>query len=464
MTTLRPFLRSLALLAAVAASPVLAAATATPAELGSDGTAYRLWSGSYGELFGTSNGEVAPATPVLALDVIAPGQALVRQLVPGTEGPAAETASALLFDRNSASVHVVWSSRTVANLTVSRLQLRTLAPTGWTDLIELSGGSLTDKSALRLALTSDEYSATVEGVATRNARRILHLVWAETTADVARAYYSPVVFVRGQYLGWNPVIALDELSSPSPTLAPAAAVGLALAAAPTLVTTPNGKVTASFVQSQTHHLVTVDVQALPGELGELAEAARGHIVELAQTIGLDDRAQLAEAARGHIVELAGDFHPAAAQYLGDRTGELLAGVEAGADGATLAEMARGHIVELGREILFAGLANRGAAEELLLELPPLDVATAPPGTAFSHFFVMRRMARWDIPSDLVAPDARILVSSDGSQATIAWTGEGHLLYREVGADGVWSPTRDIDLALIPLAEAWDAVSRRASGL
>jgi len=208
----------------------------------------------------------------------------------------------------------------------------------------------------------------------------------------------------------------------------------------------------------------VDVQGLPGGSGERAGAARGHIFELAQTIGLDNRNQLAEAARGHIVELAGDFHPAAATYIGDRTGALLVSAETSADGATLAEMARGHIVELGREILAGGLANHCAAEELLLELPPLDAAAASPGAEFSHFFVMRRMARWELPSDLVAPDARILVSSDGSRATIAWAGEGHLFYREVGADGVWSPVRDLDLAQIPLAEAWDAVSRRASGL
>lgn len=464
---MRNLLRSLAplaLLASLAAAPVLATATSTPVELGSDGAIYRLWSGTYGELFGAANNGVAAAVPVLALEVIAPGQAAQRTLVPGTEGPELESAAALLFDRDSSSVHAVWNSRTVAEQTASRLQLRSLTPTGWTDLIELSAGSQTDKSALRLALTFDDYAVTVDGVTTRVPRRVLHLVWVETLASVAHVYYSPVVFVRGSYLGWNPVVALDELSTPDPSLSPAAPVPAALSAAPTLAATPTGKVTASFVQSQTHHLVAVDIQALPGELGELAEMARGHIVELAQSLGLEDRNQLATAARGHIVELAGEFHPAAAAYIGDRTGELLASAEASADGATLAEMARGHIVELGREILSAGLANHCAAEEMLLEIPPLDPAAASPETAFSHFFVMRRVARWEIPSDLGAPDARILVSADGSRATIAWSAEGHLYYREVDGAGAWSLTRDIDLSQVAPAEAWDAVARHASGL
>lgn len=467
MRYLRQLLRSFALsalLAVLASAPGLATATATPVELGSDGTIYRLWTGTFGELFGPDNTTIAAGVPVLALDVVPPGQPLQRQLVPGTEGPATESSAALLYDRNSSTVHLVWNSRTVAEQTVSRLQLRSFSAAGWSEMIELSGGSQTDKSALRLALTSDEYRQTEDGVETRVPRRVLHLVWVEMVGDVAHAYYSPVVFVRGAYLGWNPVVALDDLAVPDASLSPAATVSPILSAAPTLVATPTGKVTASFIQSQTHHLVAIDVQALPGELGELAEMARGHIVELAQTLGLADRNQLAEAARGHIVELAGEFHPAAVTYLSNRTGELLAAAEPDADGATLAEMARGHIVELGREILAGGLANHCAAAEMLLEIAPLDPAAAGPDSAFSHFFVMRRVARWAVPADLVAPDARIIVSADGSRATIAWSGEGHLYYREVDAAGEWSSARDLDLTQISLAEAWDAVSRRAAGL
>ncbi len=463
MRPLGQLLRTLAVAALCVASPALATVTATPVELGSDGTIYRLWSGTFSELFGPDNAALAGDVPVLALDVVPSGQPLTRLLVPGTDDAATETSAALLFDRSSSSIHAVWNSRTVANLTVSRLHLRSLAPEGWTELIELSGGSLTDKSALRLALTSDEYGTPVDGIETRIARRVLHLVWSETVAEVAHAYYSPVVFANGRYLGWNPVVALDELAIPDPALTSAAPVPLALRAAPTLVATPTGKVTASFVHSESHHLVAVEVQTLPGELGELAEMARGQIVELAAVLGIEGRNQIASLARGQIVELAGDFHPAAAAYIGERTGEMLNTAEASVEGSVLGEMARGQIVELGREILGSGLANL-CAVELLLEVPPLDSATIGTDTSFSHFFAMRQVTRWEVPADLVAPDARILVSADGSRATVAWSGEGHLFYREVDAGGEWSPVRDLDLALVALGDAWDAIERRASGL
>ncbi len=464
--SLRQVLRSCALIPALAlcvVTPALATATSTPAELGTDGTIYRLWSGTFAEVFGSANNALPGDTPVLALDIVPPGQPLLRYLVPGTEGPATESSAALLFDRSSSAVHLVWNSRTAATPATSSLDLRSYTPAGWSDLIELSGGSLTDKSGLRLVLTADEYSTNIDGVETRIPRRILHLVWSENLAGSPHSYYSPVVFTNGRYLGWNPVVDLDGLATGEPALT--VAVPVALRAAPSLVATATGKVSASFVHSQSNRLITVDVLALPGELGELAEMARGHIVALAATLGSDDRAELAAMARGHIVALADRFHPSVAAYIGDRTGELLASAETSLDGPALGEMARGHIVALGREVLATGLANRCADEEVLLEIPPLDPSG--PGADFSHFFVMRKVATWEIPDDLVTAatgDARILVSTDGNRAIVAWSGEGHLFYRETDAIGPWSPLRDLDLAQISLADAWDAVARRASGL
>ena len=77
--------RSLAVATMCVATPAFASATATPIELGSDGTIYRLWSGTFGELFGPDNTAVAASVPVLAMDIVAPGQPLVRNLVPGTD-------------------------------------------------------------------------------------------------------------------------------------------------------------------------------------------------------------------------------------------------------------------------------------------------------------------------------------------------------------------------------------------
>lgn len=462
---MRNLLRHLALAAIFVAAPAFPAATSTPAELGSDGTIYRLWSGTFAEVFGTANNALPGDMPVLALDIVPPGQPLLRYLVPGTEGSATESAAALLFDRSSSAVHLVWNSRTVANQTLSRLNLRSFTPAGWSDLIELSGGSLTDKSGLRLVLTTDDYSAGLDASATRISRRVLHLVWSERLAGAPRSYYSPVVFTNGRYLGWNPVVALDDLAADDPIVT--VALPVALRAAPSLVASATGRVSASFIHSESNRLVTVDVQPLSGELGELAEMARGHIIALATILGSDNRAELVTMARGHIIALAGHFHPSAAAYIGDRTVELLASAEPSIDGTTLAEMARGHIVALGREILATGLENRCAGEEVLVEIPPLDPLAPGGGGAFSHFLAMRKVMSWEIPAEVVDPlaaDAKILVSTDGTRALLAWSGEGHLFYRESAETGLWSPVRDLDLAQISLADAWDAIARRASGL
>lgn len=467
-TSPRALLRTFAALlltAFVVAAPAFPAATSTPAELGSDGTIYRLWTGTFAEVFGPNNHAVPAEMPVLALDIVPPGQPLLRYLVPGTEGPATEGYAALLFDRSSSAVHIVWNSRTVANQTISRLNLRSLTPTGWSDLIELSGGSLSDKSALRLVLTADNFASTAALNDTRTERRILHLAWSENIAGVPHSYYSPVVFVNGRYLGWNPVLALDDLA-PAET-ASAVAVPAELRGAPSLVATASGKISASFVHAQSNRLVSVEIEALPGEIGELAEMARGHIVELAGTLPIGDRAQLGAMARGHIVELARNFHAAAANYIADKTGELLASADPAIDTPTLAEMARGHIVELGREILSTGLANRCANSEDLLEIPPLDPLAFGDTLAFSQFLALRKVTSWEMPADLPAASAataRILVSADGSRATIAWQDESRLVYRETDAAGVWSAERILDLMRIPLADAWGAIERRASGL
>lgn len=427
-----------------------------PVALGGDGSTYRLWTGTFGEIFG-ANPALPPETPVLALDVMRPGEALQRHLVPGTGGPESESSAVLLNDPSAGSVHLIWNTRTSFNQVWSRFELRSFTPAGWSEATEISGGTFTDKNNLQVALVNDDFRATLDGVETKVRRRVLHLVWSESSAESTRSYYSPVVFVGGNYLGWNPVVALDEIASDEAVSTVTAPVELQ--AAPRLVGTAGGKVTAVFVHSATHRLVVAEIQALPGELGELAELARGHIIALTETIPPDDRETLAELARGHIVALASKFHSSAAGYLGGRTSDMLLAAPAGADGATLAEMARGHIIALGREILGAGLINISAAEGFLLEIPPLAPLA---GLDFSHFLAARRSASMELPPD-IAPGQRLLTSIRGDLSIIAWEIPGQILYRETTADGGWSELRSLDLALISADEAWGALSRRASG-
>ena len=454
----RSTLRALRLLAAgmLLASAGWSTAIAGPIAVGGDGTIYKLWTGTFAELYG-SNPALPPETQVLALDVTRPGGALQRLVVPGTEGPESESSAALLNDPSADSVHLIWNTRTVGNQAWSRFELRSFSPSGWSEATEISGGTLTEKSHLQGAIINDELGIVLDSVEVRVPRRIVHLVWSESAGDSIHNYYSPVIFVGGKYLGWNPVIALDTLGddeSVSAIVAPAE-----LRAGPQLVGTSGDKTVAVFVHSVTQRLVVAEIQALPGELGQLAEMARGHIVELAAIIPPWNRPALAEMARGHIIELASRFHPAAAAYLGSRTADLILAAPSGSDGATLSEMARGHIVELGREILGSGLQNHCATDGLVLEIPPLAPSE---GLNFSHFLAARRAGSLELPAD-VAPGQRLLTSSRGDLSIIAWESPEQILYREATLSGEWSELRFISLGQVSAAEAWGALERRASG-
>jgi hypothetical protein len=440
----------------LAAASAAGAVESTPVVLGIDGTTYRLWSGTFAEIFG-ANPALPPQTPILALDVAPSGQPLARYLVPGTEGNDTESSAVLLAEPGAGAVHLIWNTRLSANHVYSRLALRSYSPAGWSELTEISGGTFTDKTHLQVALANDAYSTKVDGVETRIARRALHLVWSESSNGISRSYYTPVLFLDGRYLGWNPIVALDDLAPNEAVAANPAPADLS--ASPAIALGADGRAVISFVHSTTRRLVTAEVQALPGELGELGELARGHIVELAGAGGLD-RAQIAEAARGHIVELATRFHSAAAGYLGAKTADLLLAAPAEAEGSILGEMARGHIVELGREILGAGLANVCAGEGTVLEIPPLSPA---PGTDFAHLLAIRRVASWELPPG-ISTGARLLTSASGDRLVLAWAAENRIEYRETIPSGAWSEVRSLDLAQMSIDEAWGALLRRASGL
>lgn len=447
--------RQFLLLLTLTAAPCWAVGS-TPITLGNDGTLYRLKTGGIGEVFGP-DATYPPNTPVAVLEVVPPGQPQARFLVPGTEGMETESSPVLLADSRTNTVHAIWSSRSTGNLTTSRLRLRSFSSGDWSSITDLSGASMSEMGSLHAALTEDSYSTTIDDVETRVARRVLHLAWTEEHAGAVRTYYAPAFFLNGAYVGWNPVIDLDSVVPG----APVAEAGTPVGSGPelTLMATPADRLRISFTHSQSGRLVSVEVQSLPGELGELAEMARGSIVDLAAVLGDGDRTQLSEMARGSIVDLAGRFNSSVAGYFGSRTRDSLLAADSSADVSTLAELARGSIVDLGREILKGGVASPCADEDQVIEIPSLFPVD---GADFSQFLVVRSIASWALPADFQSTD-RVIMSLDGSRAAIAWEAEGYLSYRETQDDGTWSEARSLDLTVLTLAEAWSAIERRALG-
>jgi hypothetical protein len=446
---------------------ILAAALAVPAlgisgppvdsAVGAGGIFYKVQSGRFADLFGAS--AALPADrPVLALDVVVPGQPLARWVVPGTEEADVESAPAVLWDERVATLHVVWSRRVEGNQTYSQLLLRSLAPAGWSELIDLSGGSIAEKSALRLLETADEYATTIGESAAVVQRRILHLVWIEIGAGAPRALYSPIVFVDGRYIGWNPVVALDSLvaAETASPVAPAESLRRAPALAPGR---GDDRVVAGFVHSTLGRLATVEIRVLPGELGELAEEARGHIIEYGLTHFPSDIPGLASEARGHIIEYATAFHPAVAGFVADGTRSVLLAADPSKGLEAVADEARAAVLGLANQVLGGGLANGCSAEGSLVEVPPLVPVD---GSDFSQFLQARAVSAFGAP-EIGGEPPTLLVSPDGTRALVGWIAGSRLEYRETLPDGFWSEVRSLDLGQVPFGDAFTALSSRIAG-
>src|SRR4051812_15410255 len=80
------------------------------AALGASGEIYLAKVGTYKELFPKDHA-IALGNTVLAVDLIQPGAAPQRLLVPYSTGSDIETSPALLFEEDSNTLFVVWASR-----------------------------------------------------------------------------------------------------------------------------------------------------------------------------------------------------------------------------------------------------------------------------------------------------------------------------------------------------------------
>lgn len=450
-----PRIAVLLLWAALATTAAQGALAPAPAAVAANGSFYKVQAGRFVDLFGAENPAVPGEYSVLALDVVRPGEPLERWVVPGTEGAEVESSPAVLFEEGTSTLQVVWNRRVEGNFPHSQLVLRALTPEGWSAEIDLAAGSAEEKRGIRVLVTADRYEGTNDGVAAEFSRRILHLLWVEPSAAGPRPFYSPLVFVEGEFVGWNPVVALENLVS-AETPSPVAAAE-ALAWAPTLAPgRGETSLIAGFVDPRTSRVATIELRVLPAELGRLADEARGSIIALAQSYLPGDVPRLAEEARGSIIALATSFHPAAAKHIAGATHDGLLMVDPAAQPGEVANEARGSIIALADQIDGSGLANGCADEGELVEIPPLVPGE---GRDFTHLIHLRSVRAFGAPEIGVETPA-LLVSPDGERAMIGWVSGSTLVYVETLPEGFWSERRSLDLVQIPLAEALEALTRR----
>ncbi len=439
----RQLIQSLLIGLAVLSTALPLRADAHNVALGSNGELYRIQAGVEKDLFPTDG---SADVVVLALDITrqgANGPTIQRLLVPGTGGNDVESSPSLFFEESSKSVFLVWESR--INPLHSVLYLTSMTADGELgEVVRISGDRYSFKSAPRIAVSRDTFELTgPSGTPVRHFRTIVETVWWETTGSEDRAVYAPVVLIDGAYLGWNPVFLLDDLAVSDPNRIAEVPTG-PLLHAPSIQLGDDGAATiATFINSETGRLNTLEIDVLPVDLSDiaarvrakiltypripaqvsmLADVIRAQIIDLGGGLHVSVRSFLAEAIRAQIIDLGGRFSP----------GQI----------RRLADAIRAQIIDLGADT-FGGRGGRqqNAAYRIaeVMATPTAEPTVAEPG----HAFALRTAVDLPVPDTGDAVPS-VYTSARGDSLLVAWEQEGKILYRESTEDG-WTDVLSLTL-------------------
>lgn len=450
---------------------LMTASAAFPAErqavLGADGAVYVAKTGTYGQLFPGGKGTAA-TDPVVALEVTRPGSPVQRILVPSTANSEVEKSPSLLYEDNSETLFLVWQS--AINSIHPILQLSGFDGSTWSEPIEVTGNPFAPKTSPQMAITRDTFGdLNEEGELVVRQRTFLHLIWEEEveTGGILETFYTPILFIDGSYLGWNPVYKLSSLD-PAEAAVVAGPAGLspALVRSPSLQGGRDGRtVVVAFVSSTKQRLISLEIDALPQEFSQLADKARSHIIDLGRRPNPPRGLKaIADEARSHIIDLGRAFHTEIAESLANQVHEkiLKSGTQ---DLSFLGEAARSHIIDLGAKLSGRGLRNpmKSAAvartEEIRASAPGSPAPEAPQSSNFIQF----RLASSRPAPEVGAVDAdalRMFISESGENVLIAWPDQNRVLYRDTRGDG-WNAVREIKLSdSLDLAHAYEILERQ----
>lgn len=447
-------------LALVAPAPGL---TGRDASVGSDGELYVVREGHYGDLF-PDQGLAAPENAALALDRTGPDGVSQRLLVPGTETSDVEDSASVLFEDQSGTLFVLWQTK--INVIHSRLNLIGLQNGEWTEPVEISGSPFGWKSAPQLAISRDTYR-TPEGdgsLRTWN-RTVVHLLWwEESSSGAPLPQYSPVTFLDGEYTGWNPVYALDELlPAGAPNSSTPATLDLPVAEVPQIAAGRDKQsVVLAFVSPSSGELAAVAIDLLPGEISFIADKIRAQIIDLGRDSSGSPPDALAAKVEAEVHGLGTDLglHPGLTRFLAEEAQEEIA-TEADPEQpvGNLADRIRAQIIDLGSRMTdgaFERVQGKNAAT--VLELPTRDGATLE--AAGGHHI------RVAVTSSRKAPttgrnDVAIHLSPNGREVLVSWVQDGVVHYRESRGEG-WSTARPLRLgADLELPHIREILDRRA---
>ena len=450
---------TLLLLALALAIPAATRAAVPASALGANGEVYRAVTGSYGDLF--PGGQAAQAgAPVLALDVIGANE-VQRFMAPGTSSDDIETSVAVVFERTSATLYLVWTTN--YNLVHSRISVIGYHEGTWGEPIEIVSDPFSLKGSPRIAVTRDTLvSRSADGETATHERTILHALWWEEGGLGERILYSPLILVDGVFVGEKPLIALDTFDE-ADDLDARTHVQRELALAPALDEGDSpSRLVASFAVPRTGRLTVVELEPVPLELAALADSARRQIVDAAaRACGGDTTVRLGDSARAHIVVVGrNDLHTSVIRHVAGVTSDALDRVglaDACADPETLAAQAEDLVVESAMDALRNGLLKKAAAARAHIVV----VGRHDPGGALHKIRVQKTAER---PAPQTAPtETYVFASRDGRRSLVAWRDSHGVAFVESGTDAGWSDTTLLRTdELLDFDEALAILRRRVS--
>jgi hypothetical protein len=406
----------LILLAGVIAGP--ARAQDGTAALGAAGEVYLPQAGVYKDLFPKGH-DTAPTNTVLAVDLVLPGSAPQRLLVPYTIGADVETSPAVLFEDDSNTLFLLWASQVISLSSV--LMLASFDGTSWGPPIQITGNPFSSKTSPQLAITRDAFSITDDsGNTAIRHRTIVHVGWEEQNANGnTDVLYTPVILEEGNYLGWAPVYNLNDLVGRSPSGSSFAPPD-ALVQAPVLQGGRDARtLVVGFASAQTRAISAVEIDVLPEEVSLLAEKCRAHIIDLGRTLYPDHLQTFADKASTDISSIGTAFHADIIHYIAGQIHDLVLANRgtSSTDLTALSEDARAHIIDLGSRLSGRGLRDQSDNAKALIVDTIVSVEPTDP-TAPAHLIHFRVASSRPVPQ-IGSTGAQLFLSETGDDAIVA---------------------------------------------
>jgi len=425
------------------------------AALGTDGEVYIAKTGTYKELF--KGGDPALNNrPVLALEIIQPGEPARRILVPTTDGAAVELSPSLLFEESSNTLFLLWQSRLDRIYPV--LMLAGFDGQRWIDPVEI-GDPLATKNSPQLIITRDSYTvpADIGAAEESRTRSIVHLLWGEEISGTSRTLYTPIILENGAFSGvsQDQIFDLNNLD-PSGTALTLPDLPSNVASALRLQPGRDSQtLVAAFTDPDSRRVISAEIDVLPAELSLLADIARVHIIDIGRRSSYPDNLKvIADIARVHIIDIGRRFfHAEIALSLADQIRDGILASQGKEELEKLADITHDRIIALGAKLSGRGLLQAtGTTVSRIVEID---------GSSSAHHIQFRLASSRPAP-EIGNGAVSLFASKSGKEVLVAWVEPERVRYRESNGDD-WKKIQEIKLSpSVDLERAYQILEQRMS--